>query len=140
MTRTIKAGSDLKNRINKLEQNLYENNAVRQNALMGPQVVRMILDSLRFTAHLQGNHNVQDILKMQYYGDNDIFSYCIEMDDLFTDCPGWTDAQKRDLVLQHLDAGVRNPELRNHLDHFKGLAPFSIDEPEDPRYSYDGGS
>ena len=60
------------------------------------------------------------------------------MDDLFTDCPGWSDAQKRDLIVQHTDAGVKDRELRNHLDHFKDFAPFTIDEAEDPKYSYQG--
>ena len=85
----------------------------------------MILESLRFTLHLQQNHNVQDILKMRYYGDDDIFSYCIEMDDLFTDVPGWSDAAKRDPVLTHTDAGVKDPELRKSSRPLQGSCAFS---------------
>ena len=44
LTRSIKAGANLKNEINKMDQDLYGNHSTRQNALTGPDIARLILN------------------------------------------------------------------------------------------------
>ena len=99
--------------------------------LAGVQIVRMIVDSFRYTRSLSAHYSHRDIGKMTWLGDGHAQQYLDELETLFRDLD-YKDDAKRDLVLEHTDF-TQDAERKSSLCVYRALAP-SGSESADPRF------
>ena len=86
--------------------------------LSGVHVMRTILEPFKVAKSLRTYYTHKDDNRMAWLGEDHTPRYLREMNKLFKDLK-WEDAARLDMVIDHMQKGVKHKELVTQLEVFK---------------------
>ena len=101
--------------------------------MSGTQVLRLIIESFRYTRSLRTFYTLEDALRLDWYGAGNSMAYLREANLIYSNL-NWPDASRLELTLEHCEK-IRCPELKVQIQVFK-MKAAGYAKDDDPTYTY----